>query len=93
VLDGEMTFYVGGRIMRATEGQTAFVPRGVPHCYKNASKRESRILVMFTPGDIEGFFEYGNLPPGVQPSDEILLRRLNEFAPKYGLQVLGPSPL
>ena len=93
VLDGEMTFYIGGRILRATEGQTAFVPRGVPHCFKNTSKRESRILVMFTPGHIEGFFEYGNLPPGVQPSDEILLKRLNDFAPKYGLQVLGPSPL
>jgi hypothetical protein len=48
---------------------------------------------MFTPGDIEGFFEYGNLPPGVPPSDEILIERLNRFAPQYGLRVLGPSPL
>ena len=93
VLDGEMTFYIGGRITRATEGQTAFVPRGVPHCFKNTSRRESRIMVLFTPGDIEGFFEYGNLPRGVAPSDELLLERLNSFAPKYGLTVLGPSPL
>ena len=93
VLEGEMTFYVGGRIIKATEGQTAFVPRGVPHCFKNCSRRESRVLVLFTPGNIEGFFEYGNLPAGVKPTDGVLLERLNALAPQYGLDVLGPSPL
>jgi len=93
VLEGEMTFYVGGKVTRAIEGQTAFVPRRVPHCFKNCSKRESRVLVMFTPGNIEGFFEYGNLPAGTIPTDELLLARWNALAPQYGLEVLGPSPL
>jgi len=93
VLEGEMTFYVGGKVTRAIEGQTAFVPRRVPHCFKNCSKRESRVLVMFTPGNIEGFFEYGNLPAGTIPKDELLLARWNALAPQYGLEVLGPSPL
>jgi uncharacterized cupin superfamily protein len=93
MLEGEMTFYVGGKVTRVIEGQTAFVPRGVPHCFKNCSKRESRVLVMFTPGNIEGFFEYGNLPAGTAPSDELLLARFNSLAPQYGLEVLGPSPL
>ena len=93
VLEGEMRFYVGGRVIRATEGQTAFVRRGVPHCFKNCSRRESRVLVMFTPGSIEGFFEYGNLPAGMTPTDDVLLARLNALAPEYGLEVLGPSPL
>jgi quercetin dioxygenase-like cupin family protein len=93
VLEGEMTFYVGGRVIRATEGQTAFVPRGVPHCFKNCSRRESRVLVVFTPGHIEGLFEYGNLPVGMPASDDILLARLSVLAPQFGLQMLGPSPL
>jgi uncharacterized cupin superfamily protein len=93
VIEGEMTFYIGGKVTRATEGQTAFVRRGVPHCFKNCSKRESRVLVMFTPASIEGFFEYGNLPAGIPPTDEVLLARLNALAPEYGLEVLGPSPL
>ena len=93
VLEGEMTFYVGGRVIRATEGQTAFVPRRVPHCFKNCSRRESRVFVLFTPGNIEGFFEYGNLPAGMPVSDQVLLARLNTLAPQYGLTVLGPSPL
>jgi quercetin dioxygenase-like cupin family protein len=93
VLEGEMTFYVGGRVIRATEGQTAFVPRGVPHCFKNCSKRESRVLVLFTPGNIEGLFEYGNLPAGMTATDEVLVARLNALAPRFGLEVIGPSPL
>jgi quercetin dioxygenase-like cupin family protein len=93
VLDGEMSFYVGGRVIRATTGQTAFVPRGTPHCFKNCSDREARVLVMFTPGNIEGFFEYGRSTTGLPPSNQELLDRLDAFAPAYGLQVLGPSPL
>ena len=93
VIEGEMTFYIGGRVMRATEGQTAFAPRGVPHCFKNCSKRESRLLVMFTPANIEGLFEYGNLPSGTAPTDEVLLARITALAPRYGLEIVGPSPL
>jgi uncharacterized cupin superfamily protein len=93
VLEGEMTFYVGGKVSRAIEGQTAFVPRRVPHCFKNCSKRESRVLVMFTPGNIEGFFEYGRSATGVRPAEEVLLQRINKLGPAYGLEVLGPSPL
>jgi uncharacterized cupin superfamily protein len=93
VIEGEMMFHIGGKVTRATEGQTAFVPRGVPHCFKNCSRRESRVLVMFTPANIEGFFEYGNLPAGTPRTDEVLLARFNALAPEYGLEVIGPSPL
>jgi quercetin dioxygenase-like cupin family protein len=93
VLEGEMTFYVGGQVIRGTRGQTAFVPRGTPHCFKNCSDRDARVLVLFTPGDIEGFFEYGKSATGLPPTDRELLDRLDTFAPAYGLTVLGPSPL
>lgn len=93
VIEGEMMFHIGGKVTRATEGQTAFVPRRVPHCFKNCSRRESRVLVMFTPANIEGFFEYGNLPAGTPRTDEVLLARFNALAPEYGLEVIGPSPL
>src|SRR5262245_11407854 len=93
VLEGEMMFHVGGKVFCATEGQTAFVPRGVPHCFRNCSKRASRVLVMFTPGGIEGFFEFGNLPSGTTPTDELVLARFNGLAPQYGLEVIGESPL
>jgi quercetin dioxygenase-like cupin family protein len=93
VLEGEITFYVGGRVTRGGPGQSAFVPHGVPHCFKNTSDREARVLVLFTPGNIEGFFEFGAPVNGIAPTEEQLIRRLVELAPQFNLEVLGPSPL
>jgi quercetin dioxygenase-like cupin family protein len=94
VLEGEITFYVGGQRIVRQAGGTAFVPRGVPHCFKNCSPRKARLLVMFTPGDIEGFFEFGvPLADGSAPPDRVLIERLGALAPRYGLEILGPSPL
>src|SRR5215207_1282826 len=43
VLDGEVSFAVGDRVVRARAGETAFVPRGVPHCFKNCSDRPAKL--------------------------------------------------
>jgi len=93
VLDGEMTFYIDGRIIRATAGETAFVPRGVPHCFRNTSHRDARMLVIFTPGTIERFFDFGVSRDGMRPAEETLTARFTEAAPAFGLTILGPSPL
>lgn len=93
VLEGEMTFTIDGRVITAKEGESAFVPRGAAHCFKNCSQRRSRVLVLFTPGNIEGFFDYGLPVNGAVPSDEHLIQRLAELGPQFGLTYLGPSPL
>lgn len=93
VLDGEITFYIGGRVVTATAGQSAFVPRTVPHCFKNRSPREARVLVLFTPGHIEGFFDYGKAAAGSPPTEQVMLDRIAALGPAFGLELLGPSPL
>jgi quercetin dioxygenase-like cupin family protein len=93
VLEGEFTFTIDGTVTRATAGESAFVPRGAVHCFKNCSGRDGRLLVLFTPGDIEGFFDYGLPINGQVPSDEQLVERLMELGPKYNLELVGPSPL
>jgi quercetin dioxygenase-like cupin family protein len=93
VLEGEMTFYIDGRRITAKRGESAFVPRGLRHCFKNCSTREARVLVLFTPGNIEGFFDYGLPVNGAVPSVEHLIKRLTELGPQYGLELIGPSPL
>jgi len=93
VLEGEMSFYIDGKVLTVQEGGSAFVPRGLPHCFKNRSSRQSRVLVLFTPGNIEGFFDYGLPVDGRVPSDEYLVNRIGELGPAYGLTLLGPSPL
>lgn len=93
VLDGEISFYVGGQVTHGGPGQSAFVPRGVPHCFKNTSSREARVLILFTPGNIEGFFDFGKSQDGTAPTNDQLLERLADYGSRYGLEVLGPSPL
>lgn len=93
VLEGEVSFFINGQVIKRGPGGSAFVPRGVPHCFRNTSARTARLLVLFTPGDIEGFFEYGATVNGEPPSEELMLERLLALAPEFGLEVLGPSPL
>jgi quercetin dioxygenase-like cupin family protein len=93
VLEGEMTFWIDGRVMTLVKDASAFVPRGVAHAFKNRSDRAARVLVVFTPGGIDGFFDYGRVSFGQVPSDDVLLDRIARLAPAFGLQVLGPCPL
>ena len=93
VLEGEFTFYIGGCVTTVTAGGSAFAPRGVPHCFKNCSARDARMLVLFTPGQVEGFFDYGLPVNGQRPSDDRLIERILDLAPRFGIEVLGPSPL
>ena len=96
VLEGEITFFIDGNVRTVGAGGSAFVPRGLPHSFKNCSERVARVLVVFTPGSIEGFFNYG-LPVGPggneRPSDEHLMNRIAELGPRFGLELLGASPL
>jgi mannose-6-phosphate isomerase-like protein (cupin superfamily) len=93
VLEGEITFYIDGRIVKASVGESAFVLRGLPHCFKNCSTRLARLLVLFTPGHIEGFFDYGLPVDNARPSDAYLVQRIADLGPKFNLTLLGPSPL
>ena len=93
VLDGEFTFYIDGCVTTVTAGGSAFVPHGMPHCFKNCTTRDARMLIVFTPGQIEGFFDYGLPVDGQRPSDDRLIERILEMAPRFGIEVLGPSPL
>jgi quercetin dioxygenase-like cupin family protein len=94
VLEGEFTFWLDGQVAKRSAGEAAFVPRGMPHCFRNCSDKPARMLILFTPGGIEGFFEYGTpLADGSAPPDNLLLERIAALGPAHGLEVLGPSPL
>jgi hypothetical protein len=46
-----------------------------------------------SPRHAGGTSEWQERVDGRVPSDPEVLERLVQFAPKYGLEVLGPSPL
>jgi quercetin dioxygenase-like cupin family protein len=53
VLDGDVTFEVGGTTIEASAGDLVFGPRNVPHRYK-VGDAGSRMLFILTPGGFEG---------------------------------------
>ena len=56
VLEGEHVFRVGDVDIPAGPGGLVFAPRGVPHAERRVVPREGRLLVLTTPGGLDGFF-------------------------------------
>ena len=56
VLEGEHVIEVGGREHQVGPGGMVFAPRGIPHSQRRAVPGEGRLLVMTTPGGLDGFF-------------------------------------
>jgi quercetin dioxygenase-like cupin family protein len=57
LIDGDLRFKLGSEVHTAPQGSFVFVPRGTPHNFQNVGAQPARILVMFTPGGMEAFFE------------------------------------
>jgi mannose-6-phosphate isomerase-like protein (cupin superfamily) len=57
VVEGEYEFIVGHRSLRAAEGTSIFIPRGIFHDFHSIGEVPGRLLTVCTPGGIEHFFE------------------------------------
>jgi quercetin dioxygenase-like cupin family protein len=94
VMEGELTFWVGGEVIDAPAGSFVYGPRGIPHTFV-VSSEQARFLLVTEPGGFEGFVralsvpaEALTLPPAsVQPpAPEVMMAT----AAEYGLEILGP---
>jgi uncharacterized cupin superfamily protein len=85
VLEGEFTFKIGDEIMTGGPGTCAFMPRSVPHAWKNSGTTPGRVLFLYTPAGAGKFVE----EMLDRPPEGELKKRLEEA----GWDVLGPSPL
>ena len=96
VLEGEMTFSVGGQTIKATPGTMVCLPRDVAHSFVIDSE-QGRVLILLTPAGLEGWFkEFSEpapamtLPPPVEtPYSEI--QRMLEVSPRYGIEFVLPK--
>ncbi len=86
VLEGDHVFQVGDEELTAGVGALVFAPRGVPHAQRRVVPGEGRLLVLTSPGGLEGFFrelaaaeEAGTLGPSAYA----------EASARYGITWLG----
>ena len=85
VLDGEFTFRIGDEVIIGGPGTYAFMPRNVPHAWKNSGTVPGRVVFLYTPARAGQFVEEMIERPG----EGELKKRLEDS----GWEVLGPSPL
>jgi quercetin dioxygenase-like cupin family protein len=94
VLSGELTFWVDGRVISATEGSFVFGPRDVPHTF-SVSSEEARFLLVIEPAGFENFLRALSVPadsPTLPPASlqPPALEAMMAAAAEYGLEILGP---
>jgi len=68
VLDGSFVVTAGGERFVIDVGDYVFIPRGTEHHWRNASSRPARMLLLYTPSDMEEFFKEAGRP--VHPGEE-----------------------
>ncbi|MBA2312564.1 MAG: cupin domain-containing protein [Actinobacteria bacterium] len=80
VVEGEYEFMIGDRSLRAVEGGSVFIPRGVFHDFHSTGEVAGRLLTFCTPGGIEDFFEdLAQLVPGTGIEEVQEIQRKHGF--------------
>ncbi|HEY7577561.1 MAG TPA: cupin domain-containing protein [Acetobacteraceae bacterium] len=57
VLSGEFSFKIGDEVTVGGPGTCAFMPRDIPHAWKNTGKETGRVLFLYTPANAGGLIE------------------------------------
>jgi quercetin dioxygenase-like cupin family protein len=94
VMEGALTFWVGGEVIEATAGSFVYGPRDVPHTFL-VSSPEARYLVVTEPAGFESFMlAVGRpaatltIPPAAAPPSDPA--PLIAAAAECGIEILGP---
>jgi quercetin dioxygenase-like cupin family protein len=87
VLAGEFTFKIGDEVAAGGPGTCAFMPRDVPHAWKNTGSETGRVLFLYTPAAAGGLIEdLAEHRPTNADEHEKLFQR-------HRWEVVGPNPL
>ena len=96
VLEGELTVRAGTRKIVAPAGSFVVVPRGVAHRPSNPGTSLTRVLLVFSPAGMGGFFEeaaWERVPlAGAPPTDPEVLAKLEAFTERYGYEFAELPP-
>jgi quercetin dioxygenase-like cupin family protein len=94
VLEGQLTFWVGGQVVDAPAGTFVYGPRDIPHTFTVASE-QARFLLVAQPAGFDAFFRAASepaarleIPP--PPSEPPDIAGLTALAARYEIEILGP---
>lgn len=84
VVHGAVRFRIGDDISHVSAGGFVWVPRGVPHAFRNDEETPARLLILFTPAGMEPFFDAMAAPTTITPAD------FARLGADVGMTVVGP---
>ena len=80
VLEGTIDFLLEGRRFRTGPGGFAFIARGNRHAFRNLTDAPARMLGIFSPSNMDGFFEAMDGQP---------MSAFPEIAGRFGIEIVG----
>ena len=88
---GTVVFTAGEETRLVSVGESVFVPRGTRHAYRNEGTDAARMLAVYTPAGMEGWFREVCTPVGdptapPPPLTDDLVRRMLEAGPRYNVE-------
>src|SRR6516164_9928895 len=95
ILEGEITFTIGGQRLVAGAGMFTNMPVGTPHSFKNESSKPAKMLISVAPAGLEKMFMEIGLPLAegattALPTTREDIEKLLAIAPKYGIEFRLP---
>src|SRR5437868_15547750 len=87
VVAGEFTFKIGDEVAVGGPGTCAFMPRNVPHAWKNTGSETGRVLFLYTPAAAGSLIEALS---ELRPADDDEHKKLFD---RHRWAVVGPNPL
>jgi quercetin dioxygenase-like cupin family protein len=91
LLQGQITFWVGGEVHHLSSQATLALPRGVPHAHRVTSEK-ARVLTVATPAGFERLFTDLGVPalPGTTAPPRPDDATLDAAVALLGVQIVGP---
>jgi len=89
VLSGEFSFKIGDEFSTGGPGTCAFVPRDIPHAWKNSGTDIGRAFFIYTPGAAGKLFEEMRRS---QPAASVSDPEIAQLFRRYGWEIVGPPP-
>lgn len=87
VLAGEFTFKIGDEVAVGGPGTCAFMPRNIPHAWKNTGSETGRVLFLYTPATAGGLIEALSERRPINDDERTKLYERHHW------KVVGPNPL
>lgn len=95
IIDGEMTFYIGDKVVKGRPGDFIFAPKDIPHMYTVDTPRHARVMMTFSPAGFEDFVRATSVPstsliPPPPETVNIDYEEVMRIARQFGAEFVEP---